>query len=126
MASNKNEVTIEGNMIRDPELKTTYSGVSICNFTIASNRYFKKRDEDEFEKETSFFDIQCWGKTAEDVSVIGRKGAAASVLGRLKQERWTDREGIIKTKIIIVAESVQFIERQGYERSEKNTDACPF
>jgi len=79
-------------------LKTTRSGISVCNFSIASNRFRKKGDE--FEKETSFFDVQCWDGQALYVNDCCHKGTSVEVKGRLKQERWEDQYGQNRSKII--------------------------
>jgi single-strand DNA-binding protein len=73
---------------------------------MASNRYYKQ--ESGFEKETSFFDIETWGRLAESVNKNGRKGRNVRVVGRLKQERWQNAEGRQMSKVVIVAEHVEF------------------
>jgi len=123
MASNRNEVIIEGNMTRDPILRTTHSASSVCSFGIATNRYFKKGDE--FEKEVSFFEVQCWLKLAVDVADKGKKGSAIKVMGRLKQDKWT-AQGEQKTKVIIVANDVKFITFGKRDSGSQETDECPF
>jgi single-strand DNA-binding protein len=122
MASNTNNVTIEGNMVRDPELRTTNGGQSICSFSIASNRFFKKGDE--FDKEVSYFDVQCWAGLAQDVNSRGKKGSSVKITGRLKQERWVNKEGKNCQRIIIVAESVQVIQKQNNYYHEGQVRSC--
>lgn len=107
MASNVNTVTVEGNMVRDPMLKTTNTGKSVCNFCIANNRYLKKGDE--FDKKTSFFEITCWGNLALSISANGKKGSLVRITGRLEQERW-EYNGKTHSKIIVVAEDARIIE----------------
>jgi single-strand DNA-binding protein len=101
-----NSVIIEGNLVRDPVFKTTSKGTALCTFSIASNRSFKK--ESGVEKETSYFDIQTWSKLAESCYNLGQKGRGVKVVGRLKQDRWNDPEGKPRSKVIIVAEQVDF------------------
>lgn len=110
MSSDLNRIELEGNLTRDPQLKSVGQGTSLCNFSIASNRFYKK--DDGFEKETSFFDIQCWAGLAQDVASNCHKGSAVKVTGRLKQDRWTSTDGKNQSKIIIVAENVLPINRQ--------------
>jgi single-strand DNA-binding protein len=125
MASHRNELTIEGNLTRDPELRVTQRGMSVCNFSIASNRFRKVGGE--FEKETSFFDIQCWNDTADYVYNNVHKGTPVEVKGRLKQDSWADRNGQNKSKVIIVAESVYIQQRKQYSNPQGNqTEGCPF
>jgi single-strand DNA-binding protein len=58
--NNLNSILIEGNMVRDPQLRATAKGTSICTFSLASNRYFKQ--DSGMEKEVSFFEIETWVK----------------------------------------------------------------
>jgi len=101
-----NSILIEGNVVRDPVVKETPRGSSVCNFSIASNRYYKQ--EDEFEQETSFFDVEGWGKLADACGKGCLKGRGVRVVGRLKQDRWTDSDGKNCSKIKVVAEHVEF------------------
>jgi len=123
MASDKNDVIIAGNLVRDPEMRSTPRGTPVCTFSIASNRFYKSGDN--FEKETSFFDVQCWANLAYDVNNNCRKGTPVEVKGRLKQERW-QKDGVNHNRIIIVAESVNVIQRQGYQKPQEQHENCPF
>ena len=104
--NNLNSVLIEGNMVRDPLFRATNKGTSVCNFTIASNRFYKQ--DTNFEKEVGFFDVETWGKLADVCSSNGRKGRGVRVVGRLKQDRWTGNDGKNHTKVAIVAEHVEY------------------
>ena len=104
--NNLNSVLIEGNMVRDPLFRSTIKGTPVCNFTIASNRFYKQ--DANFEKEVGFFDVETWGKLADVCSSHGRKGRGVRVVGRLKQDRWTGNDGKNHTKIAIVAEHVEY------------------
>jgi len=104
--NNLNSILIEGNLVRDAEYRTTPKGTPVCKISLASNRFFKQ--ESGMEKEVSFFDVEAWGKLAENVSNLGRKGRGIRVVGRLKQERWQNGEGKAVSRIIIVAEHIEF------------------
>ena len=104
--NNLNSILIEGNMVRDPLFRSTPKGTPVCNFTIASNRFY--RMDSNFEKETGFFDVEVWGKLASVCSTQGRKGRGVRVVGRLKQERWTGTDGKNHTRVTIVAEHVEY------------------
>ncbi|GHV48822.1 single-stranded DNA-binding protein [Spirochaetia bacterium] len=112
--NNLNSILIEGNLIRDPEYRETAKGTPICNFSIASNRFFKQGEE--MEKEVSFFDVQSWSKLAQNVQNLGHKGRGVRVVGRLKQDRWTAPDGKARSKVTIVAEHVEF--RPDFKREE--------
>ena len=106
MNNNLNSVLIEGNMVRDPLLRTTQKGKSVCNFTIASNRYY--RLDSNVEREVGYFDVEAWGKLADICTNQGHKGRGVRVVGRLKQDRWTGSDGKSRNKVAIVAEHVEY------------------
>jgi single-strand DNA-binding protein len=81
--------------------------LKVCNFSIATNCYYKREGSTEFEKETSFFDVQVWGRLAEKSYAKGKKGRGVRVVGRLKQDRW-QQDGKPRSKVYIVAEHVEF------------------
>ena len=101
-----NSILIEGNLTRDPELNHTPKGTPVCGFGVASNRFYKQ--DDEYQKEVSFFEVETWARLAEACSEHLEKGRGVRVVGRLKQDRWQDPEGNPRSKIKIVAEHVEF------------------
>ncbi len=101
-----NSILVEGNVVRDPVLKETPRGTPVCSFSIASNRSYKQ--DDDYEQETSFFEVESWSKLAEQCGKYCAKGRGVRVVGRLKQDRWTGTDGKNYTKIKIVAEHVEF------------------
>lgn len=101
-----NSILIEGNMVRDPQLKETSKGTAVCTFAVASNRYYKQ--DNTTEKEVSFFDIETWSRLAESCNNLGKKGRGVRIVGRLKQDRWTGPDGKTQSKVKIVAEHVEF------------------
>ena len=120
--NNLNSVLIEGNMVRDPLFRNTQKGTSVCNFTIASNRYY--RMDSNLEKEVGFFDVETWGKLADACGSQGRKGRGVRVVGRLKQDRWTGNDGKSHNKVAIVAEHVEYradFKKPGETASEAET-----
>jgi single-strand DNA-binding protein len=104
--NNLNSILIEGNLVRDPLLRSTPKGTSVCSFTLASNRFF--RQDSGLEKEVGFFDVETWAKLAEHCYNQGRKGRGVRVVGRLKQDRWSGADGKSHSRIAIVAEHVEF------------------
>jgi single-strand DNA-binding protein len=104
--NNLNSILIEGNLVRDPLIRTTPKGTQVCNLTLASNRF--SRGDKGLEKEVSFFDVEAWGKLAEAIYAKGKKGCGVRVVGRLRQERWSGTDGKTNARITIVAEHVEF------------------
>jgi single-strand DNA-binding protein len=113
-----NSVLIEGNLVSDAEMKSTAKGTPVCTFQVASNRYYKQ--DSGMEREVSFFTVETWAKLAESAGNLGRKGRGVRVVGRLKQERWNDRDGKAQSRVIIVAEHVEF--RPEYQENKKEKD----
>jgi single-strand DNA-binding protein len=107
MSNDINAVVIIGRLTRDAELKTTASGQSITSFSIAVNRSVKKGDE--WTDEASFFDVILWGKIGEIIVQYMTKGKQVAVVGSLRQDRWTDKEGANRSKVVINAETVQLL-----------------
>jgi single-strand DNA-binding protein len=104
--NNLNSVLIEGNLVKDPELSYTSKGTPVCRITLACNRFYKQ--DDEYQKEVSYFDITVWSKQAEACNEYLSKGRGIRVVGRLKQDRWEDTSGNTRYKVQIVAEHVEF------------------
>lgn len=101
-----NSILIEGNVVRDPIIKETPRGSTVCSFSIASNRFYKQ--DDGFEQETSFFEVESWSKLAESCSKNCGKGRGVRVVGRLKQDRWVGSDGKNFSKIKVIADHVEF------------------
>ncbi|MBU0934210.1 MAG: single-stranded DNA-binding protein [Spirochaetes bacterium] len=106
MLSNLNSIIVEGNLVRDPLLKSTPNNHDVCSFSVASNRFYRVNDQNE--KEVSYFDVETWSKLAQTCGNNLRKGRGVRIVGRLKQERWLDQAGKTQAKIKIVAEHVEF------------------
>ncbi len=105
--NNLNSILIEGNLTKDPKLSETPKGTPVCTFGLASNRYYKPKDG-EPQTEVSFFDVEAWAKLGEVCSEYLVKGRGVRVVGRLKQDRWSDKEGNPVSRVKIVAEHIEF------------------
>ena len=114
-----NSILLEGNLTRDPVAYETPKGTKVCTFGIATNRFYKM--DEEKQKEVSFFDVETWSKLADRCSENLEKGRGVRVVGRLKQDRWTDKEGKNKNRVKIIAEHVEF--RPNFNGSEKPEEA---
>ena len=75
-----NQIIIEGNLVREPEVKDTAKGTKLATFTIASNRY-TRRSNGEFEQEVCYFDCEAWGESANAAANKGRKGCGCRIVG---------------------------------------------
>lgn len=99
-----NVISIGGRMVRDPELRHTQSGKSVCSFTLAVDRDFKNNGE----KEVDFLDCVAWGNTADFVSRYAEKGRMLMVTGRIQIREWTDKEGNKRRNAEIIASNAYF------------------
>ena len=125
--NNLNSLLIEGNLVKDPESKTMAKGTLLCTFSIASNRYF--RQDGKMQNEVSYFDVESWSKLAESCRNQGRKGRGVRVVGRLKQERWQGSGGKPCSRIVILAEHVEFrpeFKHDAGSEQGKSDDTAPF
>ena len=101
-----NNVTVVGNITRDPELRFTPTGQAVANFGLAVNRRWQNRQTNEWEEAVSFFDITCWAQLGENVSESLQKGSRVVVTGRLDQRSWETQDGDKRSKVEIVADEV--------------------
>ena len=101
-----NHIAIMGRLTRDPELRSTGSGLAVASFTVAVDRDFGKNENGE--KETDFIDCVAWRNTAEFVSKYASKGRMVAVSGRLQIRSWTDKDGNKRRTAEVVADNVYF------------------
>ena len=105
-----NKVILMGNLTRDPEIRYTPQGTSVCNFGIAVNR--KYRQGDETKEEVTFINVAVFGKQADTCGQYLNKGSAVLIEGRLKENRWETEEGQKRSRHEVVAQSVRFLSRK--------------
>ena len=110
-----NKVILVGNLVADPELKTTQSGISVTTFRIAVNRRMSKSND---QPQTDFFNIVAWRQTAEFVSRFFTKGKAILVCGSLQTRTWTDNDNNKHYITEVVADEVQFVDRKSNDPSQ--------
>ena len=101
-----NTVSLQGRMVRDPELRRTNSGKAVTSFTLACDRDFKNQQTGE--KEVDFIECVAWGGTAEMVEKYFHKGQMAVATGRLQLRDWTDKNGQKRRTAEILVNSIYF------------------
>jgi single-strand DNA-binding protein len=106
VASDSNSITISGNITRDPEMRYTPSGVSKVTFGVAVNRSWRNQQTQEWEEQTSFFNVVAWRQLAENISASLGKGSRVVVSGRLEQRSWETEQGEKRSIVEIVADDV--------------------
>lgn len=107
--SNLNKVILMGNLTRDPELRYTAKGTTICRIGMATNRRWKT-ESGEPREETTFVDVDAFGRAAETMGQYLKKGRSLVVEGRLKLDQWEDKQtGQKRSKLGVVCEQFHFI-----------------
>lgn len=118
---NLNRVMIMGNCTRDPEIKYTPKGTAIAQVGIAINRVYST-DQGERREETTFVDVELWGRQAEIAGEYLKKGRPVYIEGRLKLEAWDDKTtGQKRSKMLIVGEMMQLLGGREEQSSERPT-----
>lgn len=107
MSINFNQCNLGGRLTRDPEVKFLAGDRSVTSFGLAINHRYKTKDG-ESKDDTTFVDVVAWGKTGELVAQYLKKGSGCLLTGRLKLDQWEDKDGQKRSKLTVVAESVQF------------------
>ena len=118
-----NRIIIMGRLVRDPELRTTQSGVSVTSFTLAVDRDYKNRDSGE--NSTDFIDVVAWRQTAEFVCKYFAKGRMAVAEGRLQIRDWKDREGNNRRSAEVVADNVYFGDNKRDSAPDRDSYGAP-
>ncbi|MBA2342397.1 MAG: single-stranded DNA-binding protein [Thermoleophilaceae bacterium] len=107
--TNINRVVMTGNLTRDPELRSTPSGTSVCSLRLACNTR-RKDASGEWVEKPNYFDITVWGAQGENCATYLSKGRPVAVDGRLEWREWEDKEtGAKRQATDIIADSVQFL-----------------
>jgi single-strand DNA-binding protein len=117
-----NRVILVGNVVRDLDApRYTGGGAAVVDFSVAVNG--REKIGEEWKDRADFFDVTAFGHTAEACSQYIGKGSPVAVDGQLRQERWTDREtGQNRTRVKIVASSVQFLSSGGGESDGESAE----
>jgi single-strand DNA-binding protein len=111
MARSLNQVTLMGNLTRDPELRQTPTGQNVTSFSLALNRSYKTQNGD-WQEATDYIDIVAWGPLAERVSQYLSKGRRCLVQGRLQSRSW-EQDGQKRSKVEVLANDVTFLDSRG-------------
>lgn len=120
-----NNITLVGNITRDPELRFTASGQATATFGLAVNRRWQNRQTSDWEEATSFFDVVCWREMAENACESLTRGSRVIVTGRLEQRSWETQDGDKRSKIEVVADEIGPSLRWANAEIKKNDRRTP-
>ena len=108
-----------GRLTKDPELKTTQSGNSVCSFTLAIDRRFKNQ---QGERETDFIPIVAWRQTAEFAAKYFNKGSKMALVGTIQPRSWEDQNGERRYITEVIADEIYFADSK---RQQNNQEYMP-
>ena len=103
-----NKLTIIGNLTRDPELRTTTTGVNVCDFTVAVNRR-QRRDAQNSQPEADFFRVTVWRERGELCAKYLAKGRKVCVIGPVSVRTYTGNDGQTRASLEVTADEVEFL-----------------
>ena len=126
MARGLNKVQIIGNLGRDPEMRYTASGMAVTTFSVAVNRGRRDPQNGQLVEEAEWFRISAWDKLAETCNEYLQKGHRVYVEGRLQSRKYTDRDGIERTSVEIVANEMMMLgDRRDANNHGQDSEAAP-
>ncbi|PID32617.1 single-stranded DNA-binding protein [Candidatus Saccharibacteria bacterium] len=108
MAKGFSKAILLGNLTRDVEMRTTASGQSVANFSLAVNRTWRNQNGEQ-QEQTSFINCVAWGKAGEIIEQYAKKGDALMVSGRLDQRSYEDKDGNKRSAVEVNVEDFNFI-----------------
>ena len=114
-----NKLTIIGNLTRDPELRTTSTGVNVCDFTVAVNRR-GRRDAQGAQPEADFFRVSAWNERGETCAKYLQKGKKVCVVGAVGVHTYTTQKGEARAELTVLADEVEFLSPR-----QEQTEAAP-
>ena len=111
-----NKVILIGNLTKDPELKQTQSGVSVCNISIAVSRDYTDSDGN---RQADFFNINVWREKGENCHKYLKKGRKVAIVGSIQNRSYEDKDGAKRTVTEIIANDVEFLSPKDNDSEEK-------
>ncbi|NLB38452.1 MAG: single-stranded DNA-binding protein [Clostridiales bacterium] len=120
-----NKVFIIGNLTRDPELRTTSSGVSVCSFTVAVNRRVRSQGAEASQQEADFYRVSAWRQLGENCHRYLAKGRKVAVVGNLTLQNYTGNDGQARTSLEVQADDVEFLSPRGEGDAPSSQTAAP-
>jgi single-strand DNA-binding protein len=108
-ATNINRVVITGNLTRDPELRSTPNGMSICGLRVAVNGRRKDGETGQWVDKANYFDVTVFGAQGDNCAQYLAKGRPVAIEGRLNWREWEAQDGSKRQSVDIIADTVQFL-----------------
>jgi len=112
-----NKLFIVGNLTRDPELRTTQNGISVCSFSVAVNR---RRREGQ-QPEADFFRVTAWRQLGENANKYLAKGRKVCVVGQVSVSTYTGQDGMTRAQLEVTADDIEFLTPKGEQPADQPT-----
>lgn len=106
-----NKLVLIGNLVRDPELRSTPNGIAVCTFTVAVNR--RKQSAEAGQPETDFFRVTAWRQQAENAKRFLAKGKKVAVVGSVQVSTYTANDGTTRASMEVMAEDIEYLSPSG-------------
>ena len=124
-----NKLTIIGNLTRDPELRTTSTGVNVCDFTVAVNRKLSAQQKANGQQaEADFFRVTAWRELGENASKYLAKGRKVAVVGPVSVRTYTGNDGVTRASLEVTADDIEYLtprDAQGGAPASGQGNAAP-
>ena len=117
-----NKIFIIGNLTRDPEMRTTQSGVSVCSFTVAVNRR-RSQNAEAGQPEADFFRVSAWRQLGENCNRFLAKGRKVGVVGTLTLQTFTGNDGQQRSSLEVQADEVEFLTPRSEQGAPRATES---
>ena len=112
-----NKLFIVGNLTRDPELRTTQSGISVCSFTVAVNR---RRGAQDQQPQADFFRVSAWRQLGENCSKYLAKGRKVAITGPVSVSTYQAQDGSTRAQLEVTADDVEFLTPKNEQPGQYN------
>ena len=119
---NRNVVELSGRLVSDVQTRNLPSGSKVANLSIATTRIYYNKDKEK-QEETTFVDCEMFGPRTEHLEQYGSKGRKIFIDGRLRQDKWEDKEGGKRTKMMVVIEDFEWLDFQEQKNGEDKPQA---
>lgn len=116
-----NKCTLIGNLTKDPQLRETTNGISVCTFRLGVSRRYANY---EGERETDFFNIVVWRKQAENAAKYLRKGSQVGIAGTIQNRKYEATDGSTRYITEIIADEVQYLKAK--DKSQDENSVSPY
>ena len=117
-----NKLTIIGNLTRDPELRTTQSGINVCSFTVAVNR---RKTANNQQPEADYFRVSAWRQLGDTCQKYLAKGRKVAVVGAVSVSTYQANDGTARANLVVTADNVEFLSSAGESAKPANQSVAP-